>query len=373
MALFMLTTLLAPVTIWNKLLFLVLIIWTIFLFLGVKTSRPKVVWSAFGVIGIFMYGYAISMAFPGNDRALAMQFLLASFLPILIHFVEFYKINLDKHAQMCGRVLVAWTLIFYGALQYSDFPYAEQIISWFRDANQAATSERDFLGDSPLQTFALSTVAFLFVPWCLTIIRIRDQFRWVDLLWLILLALCMLVSGRRGTVGVALLFVAYVFLTTGPSFSRLIFSAILFIGLIFYFPLVLSETDIFSGGEVSNAVKIGHFDSYFNQLNWARSVFGSGLGSFYFSSGSNEWKQHTELTPLDLARYVGIPLAASFYFILLWPRLFRRPFSGQRHLILCAFSLYLLLSVTNPVLINSYGMLVVVWFWSKYRGIAHEA
>jgi len=130
-------------------------------------------------------------------------------------------------------------------------------------------------------------------------------------------------------------------------------------------PVLLATTTIFSSEEVSNAAKIGHFNSFLDALSVSGALFGNGLGSYYFSSGKGLFTAHTELTPIDLARYLGIPLAITFYGLLLLPVSRLSRYRGEQFLFSFGFLLFLVLSITNPTLLNSYGMVVVVWYWAK--------
>lgn len=369
---FMLTTLLAPVSILNKLLFVALMTWTLILLFRVRAPRPQRMLPAFGIIGIFLYGYLLALP-SANDHGLAFQFFLATFILALIHFVDFFKIDMDRAVEFSGKVMVGVSMIYWSLVLNSGLPYAQEIVSWYQEISQSASAERDFLGETPLMTLALSTAPFLYLPWCIVTMRIQRRFSWLDLMWLVLYGFTIALSGARGIVVVALLFLAYAGLTQASVITRVLLLALFASLLIVVLPELLSSTTLFSSDEFSNAIKIGHFQSFVDQLNWSNSIFGNGLGSFYFSAGKGALTQHTELTPIDLARYVGVPLAIAIYSLLLLPRLFRRPFQGKRKLVFAAFALYLLLSVTNPVLINSYGMLVVIWYWSKYRESNHDS
>lgn len=363
---FMITTLLAPVTILNKLLFGCLLAWTLVLLLRVREPRPRLVMPAFLVVVIFLYGFLLSKI-TSADKDIALQLFLSSFILIIIHFVEYFEINMDHFVELCGRIMIGVTFLYWLCFLYPGWPFSVYFVDLLQEINQSATAERDYFGGDVYQTLALSTVSFLFIPWCLVMIRIAKEFRWSDLLWLFLYGATIVASGRRGTATIAILFSAYVLILRGSTLTRLIFF-IFFVALAgLVMPEIIGNTLLLDAGEVSNQVKIGHFASFIDQLGWVNAFFGDGLGSSYYSTGSGAWKSFTELTPIDVARYVGIPLAVALFGLLLFPIIFRSPLKLGREAIFISFALYLVLSVTNPVLINSYGMLVVLWYWSKYR------
>ena len=130
----------------------------------------------------------------------------------------------------------------------------------------------------------------------------------------------------------------------------------------------LDNSLLLSAEETSNAVKIGHFQSYFADLTLASVLVGRGLASYYYSTGSDAFLAHTEITPLDMARFVGVILTAALYLAILLPTLQWYRYGGRNRIWVIAFVLYLALSATNPVMFNSYGMLVVLWYWCKITG-----
>jgi hypothetical protein len=78
-------------------------------------------------------------------------------------------------------------------------------------------------------------------------------------------------------------------------------------------------------------------------------------------------KSYTELTPIDMCRYVGVPLTLVLYSALIMPLpgLWRYTRRGGAYFI--AMLLYTALSMTNPVMFNSYGMLIIVWYWHSLQ------
>lgn len=362
---FMLTTVLAPATILNKVLFVILMLWTLHLLVRRHPPRPRLVIPAFAAVGIFLYGLLLS-APTENDHALAIQFFLATFVLLLIHFVEHFRIDMDSASETCGKFMVIVTAIYVLLALNPGLPYASEIVLWFDEISLSASAERDYL-DAPVLTLALGTVPFLFVPWCLVTVRLLQRFRLADFVWLLLYGTAILLSGARGVVAVSLAFLAVASFWMTSPLTRLLLLLAACVGIGTMAPDLIALTSLFSSEEISNATKIGHFRSFIDTLDVPSAMFGNGLGSFYYSSGKGAPTQHTELTPIDLARYVGIPFAMTFYALLLLPRFLRPQLRSTRFLFGIAFLLYLVLSLTNPVLINSYGMLVVVWYWTKLR------
>lgn len=362
---FMLTTVLIPSTLLNKILFAALIAWTFRIFVRYRSSRPELVMPVVAILGIFLYGLILAIN-ADNDRALALQFFLAIFVLILVHFVEHFHIDMDRASEICGKTMVVFTMIYATLSLNPSLPYSTVLVEWFNEISLSSSGEREFL-DSATSTLALGTAPFLFVPFCIVTIRLFQQFRGGDVFWLLLYSGTIISSGARGIIVVALAFLTLAALRLSSLLVRIlvfIAAAALFYLII---PEILAYTNIFSDEEISNNIKIGHFYSYIDALNFSNGIIGEGLGSYYYSSGKDQLIQHTEITPLDMARYVGIPLATMFFIILLLPRIKLITPRSFEFIYTLAFVLYLALSATNPVLINSYGMLVVVWYWTKLR------
>jgi hypothetical protein len=366
---FTLSTLLFPTTFLNKFLFLILCTWMIFIFVYGVFPRKLLMLPSFGLSGIFLYGYGISLL-GSNDHSLAFQFFFASIIPLLIHFVIYYQLKLDKIVDFSGRIMLVVTSLYFFLVFNPDVPYALDIAQWYEIVSQSTTAERDYLGDGLVFTLALSTAPFLFVSFGLVLVRILKVFSWLDLILIIFYISAFLLSGARGIVVIAiLLFIFLLFFNISSIFFRIVVSVLILLVIFLLLQFIISDTMIFDSDEFSNMVKIGHFTSFLDQLTWFKFLFGDGLGAYYFSSGVLSWKAHTELTPIDLIRYVGFPFALFVYLILIFPRLSSNVFRSRNREFFLIFMLFLLLSITNPVLFNSMGMIVVIWYWSKLLSV----
>lgn len=362
---FMLTTVLIPSTILNKILFAALLAWTFRIFVRYRSPRPELVIPVVAVIGIFLYGLILAIS-GDNDRALALQFFLAIFVLILVHFVSYFQIDMDRASEICGKSMVIFTILYGTFALNPNLPYAGVLVEWFNKISLSSAGEREFT-DTATSTLALGTAPFLFVAFCVVTIRLFQRFRASDFVWLLLYSGTIVASGARGVILVALTFSALAALRLASPLVRVIVIIAAAVASFVIIPEILIYTNIFSDEEISNNIKLGHFYSYLDALNISNGMLGEGLGSYYYSSGKDALIQHTEITPLDTARYVGIPLAVLFFVTLLIPRIKLISFRNFEFIYSIAFFLYIVLSITNPVLINSYGMLVVVWYWSKLR------
>lgn len=361
--LFVACTLAIPAAPLNKVLFALLILWLFAYHLNrpILVRFPSI--APVVIVGIFMYGFILAQ-FNQVDMPVAVQFLLATLILPLIYFIVACDIDMDKLAVNGSYLLVVCTAIFWISLLLPDLPFFQTLNQFLIDYNMSSATEREFFEGEATFTLALSTAPFLFVGFCVVGMRLisvnRRMFDWFGLL---LIFAAIVVSGQRALIGVTLLYTAYLWLTvTRPRYRWLVLMVLVF-AVIFMWSVLLADSQVFSKDEVSNQVKIGHFQSYLAALSPSSLLFGNGLASYYYSSGSQVMKAFTELTPIDLCRYFGVPLTLVLYAFLLlpFPNLYRLKRSNYGYSV--AIVLYLALSMTNPVMFNSYGLLVVLWYW----------
>ena len=213
----------------------------------------------------------------------------------------------------------------------------------------------------------LGTTPFLFLPWVLIINKFVVTHQIKDAVILLILGVAILFSGSRGLVIVSGVFLLLAIQNRTSSYKRI--CLIIGLGMSFYWGIhyLLQETTILSSSEVSNRGKIGHIESFLEDISWFSAFFGRGLASYYFSSGSGAFQSYTEITPMDLMRYFGIPLTLLVYICILFPSLELSIYKGENKMRMIAMLLYIVLSATNPVMFNSFGMLVLLWYWTKIR------
>lgn len=315
-----------------------------------------------------MYGFMLAQ-FNHVDMPVAVQFLLATLILPLIYFIVAYDIDMDKLAVKGSYLLVTFTAIFWISLLVPDLQFFQNLNQFLVDYNMSSASEREFFAGEATFTVALSTAPFLFAGFCVVGMRLASiNRRMFDRFGLLLIFAAIVVSGQRALIGITLLYTAYLWLSVTRPRYRWLVLLLLVLAVIFMWMVFLADSQVFSKDEVSNQVKIGHFQSYLDDLSLGSLLFGNGLASYYFSSGSHIMKSFTELTPIDLFRYFGIPLTLVLYTFLLLPlpSLYRLKRNHYGYTV--AIMLYLALSLTNPVMFNSYGLLVVLWYW---RSLVH--
>ena len=236
-----------------------------------------------------------------------------------------------------------------------------------------AIGQRSSFTDNPLFTFRIGTAQFLFLPYCLFLSSLLQKRRILDLLALLLIGFVIVLSTSRGLILGCLLATGYMALRRLRPSGQVIGFCVSAFAAIVAFEYLVSNTVIFSATEYSNRVKIGHIVSFLEYMTPSKMIFGEGLAAFYFSSGFNLSTPQTEITLLDMVRYLGVPLTIVLYLALLFPSLRPESYAGEKSTSVFIFVVYLAISLSNPVLFNSYGLLIVVWYWSVILGTSSTA
>lgn len=361
--LYALFTVLFPVFIFNKLLFVLLFVWSMFCLVRgrVFTVAPLVIFT------VFLLGYLLG--FSANvDEKLAVQMLFSSLSLCLIYLISRKGFDLNDILKAVG-LLFAFSICFF-SLVLLVFPgsiIAERFLSFYIDCELGFYGVRDFGG---LQVFMLHhrSSPFLVVPLCLFLSSYINSKGLLNLLAFSIVALAIFFTASRALILLGFLAAFFVYVL---SVGRVCQVLIMFLGgtalLAFCYYLSL-ETSIFSLSEPSNDIKAGHFLSFLDDLDVMTFLVGDGLATYYFSIGRGDYVSQTEITFLDSVRYFGLPLTILVLICLMFPMLHK---TFQLHgLVSVVFIFYLLMSFSNPILFNSFGFLVVLWYWAdciRYR------
>ena len=126
---------------------------------------------------------------------------------------------------------------------------------------------------------------------------------------------------------------------------------------------------VFNTNEASNNIKIQHIKDYGELFKNSPKVLwiGQGINSCFYSSYYNNFIKATELTYFELLRIWGLPMSLLFVFFLIYPiiRFFAKykQYYSYRYIPI-AYLAYLLIAGTNPLLLCSTGMIVIVYVYS---------
>lgn len=378
MLIYVVFTLIFPQFFLNKLCFLIILGMYIVFYreIDVKISAPLI------IIGIFIYGFFVSF-FNDSDTTLAVQFLFSVFALLMIYPIVNVNIEIEKIIKCGGIVLIIVDLLFvlYASNTYSlELPFGlgnvysiirkiipESFFVFLQKYGETAIGVRGFFGDFDVMIH-LGTIPFLYLPTCLWFEEAlnKKKLKYFILTFFSLVAIFLSSSRALLLMTVGMIFFLFVINKKNKSRKLVVFAVVMLIAL-YLISFLIQNTDIFSSTETSNSVKIGHIKSVFTEMTALQSVFGKGLASYYYSLGVSREIAHTEITILDYVRYFGIPLAIIVFYKLISPLNVKIDKCGEKKeslfKIRVVFCGYLAISLTNPVLMNSMGIIVILWYW----------
>lgn len=229
-------------------------------------------------------------------------------------------------------------------------------------------THRNFLGFPIFGMYYKSMICFIFILFLVyhRLYNVRKH-RFGYALAAIGLTFTFLVSGTRATMLLPLFMAGFVLYRTMQKWSRLRY---------FLYPLLAVGASAFlllvfllatQEGEASNAIKYAHLTSYIElfETHPEYLLLGQGPGAIFYSSGFKMWTAITEWTYIEQLRYYGI-FSVALFFVLLNPiykllkyRGYEVPFG-----ILGAYVAYLFIAGTNPLLVSSTGMVVLLSIYS---------
>ncbi len=297
---------------------------------------------------------------------LSRQFFLSVLVLFLIYPILKYKIDVDKIVKLCGVVMAIYTgIAFLIIVAYPDLSFSQSFYyDFFKVYSHGSNGLREFAEEGTL-SFHLGTVPFIYLSFVLYMISFVEKKTFTRLIVLIGLFIVVFISASRGAIIITLGASAFIVFFKTSLKNKIIFLAItipLTISVVSYF---VANTNVFDSSDGSNSVKIGHAESFFESRDIYNLVIGEGLGSYYYSKGSQAMKAHTEITPFDMIRYLGIVFTIILYTVIIFPVRQLKSYLGENFLYVVIFLIYVINSFSNPTFFNSYGLLIVLWYWYK--------
>ena len=181
--------------------------------------------------------------------------------------------------------------------------------------------------------------------------------------------------------------VTFAFLISGTRSPMLLpfalFGAIAFLKIgtlrksrYFYYPVIVLGMLLFIGfvlllatekGEISNQVKAAHLQSYMElfETHPIYLLLGQGPGTAFYSEGFHAMTYTTEWTYMELLRCYGA-FSLLIFAVMIYPitQLYKLRHDKRVAAMIFAYIFYLLIAGTNPLLISSTGMLVLLTIYS---------
>lgn len=286
---------------------------------------------------------------------------------ILLLWVRNYDlINLSR-----GPVVICCIIltIIYIAMLVN--PLIESVVWAFTNEHDSTIMmvRRSFLGIKIFACYIKSCVSFLFV-FAYYILGLMKKTQNGILYWVIMafLVFTFMVSGTRSTMLAPFfifIVIAFRVFRNSKKLKYIMIPVTLLIAIAFVSVIVaaIMETD-----EYSNVIKYGHLTSYATLLdeNPMYLIFGQGPGTSFYSEGFNEIVFKTEWSYLELIRCYGIMSLLIVYvywrpLITFWKL---RRTNDFTYCMFWTYLAYLMIAGTNPLLISSTGMLILLMAYS---------
>lgn len=223
-------------------------------------------------------------------------------------------------------------------------------------------------GKGPLATFGYS-IFYKTSP--LILFTLGYMLHTKRYIWSIILFVAIIGSGTRANLLAGLFVFILVPLTetSRKSLKRIVVLVLIIVSVAYFGPILFDRLSKLNHLKFnrSEAVKLGAIYSIFDHLNQApyRYIFGSGVGSYFYSSGRDAYVSVVEVSFFDYFRQVGVLGFSFFLYFILYP--IKWLFKNERWLLICYLG-YLAVAATNPLLVTSTSFMAYVLILSNGMG-----
>ena len=193
------------------------------------------------------------------------------------------------------------------------------------------------------------------------------KYRLLNILAVLIMTFAFFVSGTRTTMLLPLFMMLFVSYRTIASKRIIKYLLYPFLGVLAIFFLVLVIALASETSELSNQIKYAHLTSYAELFNEhpLYLLLGEGPTTKFYSSGFHRYTDTTEWTYIELIRSYGVTCLC-FWAVILYPilKLWKYRYMNYVFGIIGSYVVFILMSGTNPLLISSTGMLVILCVYS---------
>ncbi len=303
----------------------------------------------------------------GDDfKGVITAFMVLFFLPWSHHY------DLIRIAKIPVLVTALLTLLLFWIIVL--FPFTEGPIYAFMVShdNTIMMSKRVFLGFQMFCMYYKSTAAFMVVFGSALYNTITLAKRtWLDVVMTFALLHMFVISGTRSSMMLPMFLagvICFIYMRNRRYINYIVYPAV-FVFMIAFFVLLamlLMETD-----EPSNLVKYAHLTSYKELFteNPIYMLIGQGPGTYFYSLGFHKMTLKTEWTYLELLRNYGL-FSLLILYVILRPMFAVIKYFERNEVtiaVVAAYVIYLIIAGTNPLLLSSTGMLVLLFMYNHWE------
>lgn len=343
----------------NKLLGLKTLSFILFVVCSIPFASYKKVYVILFFFGMYFFTSALQIIIPISNADIGFQiYTLKSFLYLFIllfmkknSYIKVFKYFYYTVLVLAISLSLIWAIILiFPALEYSFYIFLRNI--------RCFISRRSFLGiNFTCVNYGVGLLAIITLAYSQYQIIIGGSKKYY--FHSVLFTLCLFVSGTRANMLAAILILGFSFIVF--EYKKRNILGVIFIctiGMLVF--LLLLDALLAEKTETSMAIKSLHLVSY-NELFSTNPIryllIGDGPGALFFSKGFNENVPQTEWTYLDLIRNYGLINTVIIVCIFLYPLVKVRNRYNSLFFTMVTFGylVFLVVSGTNPYLINSVG------------------
>lgn len=284
----------------------------------------------------------------------------SAYIFLLVFIIKYYDINYEKILTKSINFVVFMTL----SLVLLDLIGVIDVNTGFFRNNIMYNYDIGLMGKSQEYPFYYK-IFFKTSP--LIVIQLFRSFDKKKYITTLLSLSALIFSGTRANVifPIIILFLFYIFFCKNRSKVLKFCFILATISLVCVFSIKIIDTlnEIFIiKGTASDIVRKGHIEGL-KQLIKSKPwivIFGSGMGSSFYSYGVNSYASSIEWSYLDLWRQMGFVFFSLFIVFILLP-LFNKNKAGKFKKF--AYVSYLLIAATNPLLYSSTSYLFFIYIY----------
>jgi hypothetical protein len=288
------------------------------------------------------------------------------FFALLVVIID-EKIDLEEFAPLTGVVAVIMEVVFVVYL-FSPHTFAELYQYTIEKDNMFISTRRD-VGFGMFYYKTSATIVFVLA---LCFQRVEDgRHRMQNLLLACGCSFALLLSGARANLmGGFLICMCYCFRWLRRKVGYLAAYSVVTVVVVVSLSYVVNSWSSGSGNKESNDIKYAHLISYSNIFMDRPSLLlmGEGLGSaFRTKAAPNDSHVYdAELAYIEIVRELGLPMALVVIGAFIMPLYLikKRGLLAARRNMVVAYTAYLLMAWSNPLLISSTGIMVLLCMYS---------